>query len=454
MFPREAGGHRRGMQDLSGVPGDKMISRRQFLTVAGAGALSIAAQRALATSDNHAPTRIPAREGATAVPAVNGRVVVVGGGMGGATAARFLKLWGGAQLQVILIEKNLSYTSNILSNLVLTGQKTISGLQYAYAQLQAIGVTVMQGEVLAINAGPRTLSLAGGQLISYDRLVLSPGIDFDLLPGLANYDDIVHAWQAGPQTTRLAQQLQAMPAGGVFVMTIPAAPYRCPPGPYERACVVADYVQRLKPGSKVIVLDANPNVMAERHTFETAFGGIFANTVEYHSGVTINSIDAATRTIDTSIGAIAGAVLNPIPPHRAGRLVRDNGLANVGGRWAGVNVLTYESTAQPFVHVIGDASSTTQPKAGHIANAEAKVCADAILHLMAGEPVNGAPVTNSACYSPITSTTASWLTAIYHYDPISQTMKTPGPMEADSPTGDGFETMGKWFANLMKDTFG
>jgi NADPH-dependent 2,4-dienoyl-CoA reductase/sulfur reductase-like enzyme len=301
------------MQDLSGVPGDKMISRRQFLTVAGAGALSIAAQRALATSDNHAPTRIPAREGATAVPAVNGRVVVVGGGMGGATAARFLKLWGGAQLQVILIEKNLSYTSNILSNLVLTGQKTISGLQYAYAQLQAIGVTVMQGEVLAINAGPRTLSLAGGQLISYDRLVLSPGIDFDLLPGLANYDDIVHAWQAGPQTTRLAQQLQAMPAGGVFVMTIPAAPYRCPPGPYERACVVADYVQRLKPGSKVIVLDANPNVMAERHTFETAFGGIFANTVEYHS-VTVNSIDAATRTIDTSIGAIAGACSIPSRP--------------------------------------------------------------------------------------------------------------------------------------------
>ena len=431
-----------------------MVSRRRFLTIAGAGVLGVTAQRALALAPNHEPTRVVAREMTAAPGAVSGHVVVVGGGMGGATAARFLKRWGGANLQVTLIDKSLSYTSNILSNLVLTGQKTIAGLQYGYAQLQAIGVSIIQGEVLAINGAQRILTLAGGQLISYDRLVLSPGIDFDLLPGLTDYNDVVHAWQAGPQTTRLAQQLQAMPAGGVFVMTIPAAPYRCPPGPYERACVVADYVQRQKPGSKVIVLDANPNVMAERHTFETAFAGIFANTVEYHSGVTINSVDPVARTIDTNIGVIAASVLNPIPPHRAGKLIRDNGLANVSGRWAGVDMLTYESTAQPFIHVIGDASATTQPKAGHIANAEAKVCADAILHMMAGEPVNGAPVTNSACYSPITATTASWLTAIYHYDPVSKTMKTPGAMEAESPSGDSFEMMSNWFTNLMKDTFG
>ena len=433
-----------------------MISRRKLLASMGAGLVGLGAQRALSAAARLEPIALAAPNDAPrAVTAVSGRVIVVGGGMGGATAARFLKRWGGSQLQVTLIEKNASYQSNILSNLVLTGQRTLSSLQFSYAALRTAGVNVVQAEVLAIDPVARTVTLSNGQTQLYDRLVLSPGIDFDLLPGMTDYNDVVHAWQAGPQTTRLAQQLQGMPTGGVFVMTIPAAPYRCPPGPYERACVVADYVQRLKPGGKVIVLDANPNVMAERHTFETAFAGLFANTVEYHPGVVINSVDVAGRNIDTNLGVIHADVLNPIPPHRAGSLVRNAGLANASnGRWAGVDVLTYESTAQPYIHVLGDASATTQPKAGHIANAEAKVCADAILHVMAGEPVNAAPVTNSACYSPITATTASWLTAIYHYDPVSKTMKTPGPMEADTPSLESFAKMNGWFANLMKDSFG
>ena len=431
-----------------------MTTRRQFIKLAGASAMGLAAHGALNTAIAKASDFGAAAAAPRPVNNANGRVVVVGGGMGGATAAKFLKTWGGAGMQVTLIDRNATYVSNIFSNLVLNGQRAISGLQYTYAKLQARGINFLQADVAGIDGIGRNVILSDGRAITYDRLVLSPGVDFDLIPGLSNYDTIVHAWQAGAQTTRLAQQIQSMPAGGAFVMTIPAAPYRCPPGPYERACVVADWLMRNKPGSKVIVLDANPNVMAERHTFETAFSGLFANVVEYHPNVVVNSINPATRAIDTNLGVLAADVLNPIPPHRAGKLVRDAGLANVSGKWAGVDVLSYESSALPGVHVIGDASSTTQPKAGHIANAEAKVCADAILHLLAGEPVYQAPVTNSACYSPITSSTASWLTAIYHYDPATRTMKTPGPIEATSPTSGNYQTMNGWFTNLMSDTFG
>lgn len=431
-----------------------MTSRRQFLKMAGAGAMGLATQQFLSSAIAKASAVSSVAAAPRPAGNASGRVVVVGGGMGGATAAKFLKLWGGSGMQVTLIDRNASYTSSIFSNLVLNGQKTIANLQYTYAKLQARGINFVQGDVAGIDTAGRNVVLADGRTFAYDRLVLSPGVDFDLIPGLSDYTDIVHAWQGGPQTTRLAQQIQAMRTGGAFVMTIPAAPYRCPPGPYERACLVADYLKRNKPGSKVIVLDANPNVMAERVTFETAFAGLFAGVVEYHPSVVVNSINAATRAIDTNLGVIAADVLNPIPPHRAGKLVRDAGLANVNGKWAGVDVLSYESSAMPGVHVIGDSSSTTQPKAGHIANAEAKVCADAILHLLAGEPVYQAPVTNSACYSPITSSTASWLTAIYHYDPVSKTMKTPGPIEAASPTSDNYQTMSGWFNNLMSDTFG
>ena len=247
-----------------------------------------------------------------------------------------------------------------------------------------------------------------------------------------------------------------MNAGGVFVMTIPKTPYRCPPGPYERACMVADYLKTRKAGAKVIVLDANASIAAEPATFETAFNFTHAGVIEYHSGVTINSIDPSTQTLDTSAGLIRGDVLNPIPPQRAGTIVSNTaGLANVNGRWAGVDVRSYESTALAGIHIIGDANGSTQPKAGHIANAEAKVCADAILRILAGGSPDPEPVTNSACYSPITASTASWLTVVFGYDSATGTMKAvPGAAgEASSATRDNYDDMFVWFNNLMGDTF-
>jgi len=268
----------------------------------------------------------------------------------------------------------------------------------------------------------------------------------------------MHAWQAGPQTATLRNQLVAMPRGGTFVMTIPPSPYRCPPGPYERACVVADWLKRNKPGSKVIVLDANASVQAERHTFETAFAGLFAGVISYVPNAPVTSIDATQSRIMvyTPMGGFPGDVVNAIPPHRAGKVVLDSGLANVsGGRWAGVDAASFESTAAAGVHVIGDACSAGVPKAGHIGNQEGKTAADAILRAFRGLPPDTDLVLNSACYSPITASTASWLTAVYRYDAATRGYQMVGtaPSEAPRPTSDNFSEMNRWFGTLMRETF-
>ncbi|MFN8355358.1 MAG: FAD/NAD(P)-binding oxidoreductase [Spirosomataceae bacterium] len=394
--------------------------------------------------------------------ATTGRVVVIGGGMAGTTAAKYLKLWGGTDVQVTLVEPNATYYSNIFSNMVLTGERTLSQLAYNYATIASkYGVAISPNSVTKIDPVGQMVTLSNGTSLVYDRLVIAPGIDFDALPmsGTATAQaKVVHAWKAGAQTTNLQSQIQAMTKKDTFILTIPPKPYRCPPGPYERACVVADYLKRVKGGGKVIVLDANPSIQAEPENFSYAFNTTHKSVITYVPNAILSSIDANTGTVNTSVGAFSGKVINAIPTHKAGNLITQSGigLANAGnGRWAGVNVLTYESTSVPKIHIIGDASSTTQPKAGHIANAEAKVCADAILHLLRGEAVNQSPITNSACFTPITNKTASWLSVVFRYDPASATMLPTGNgiTESAGATADNYDTMLKWFSNLMSDTF-
>ena len=433
------------------------MNRRDFFRLAsvagvGATAASLSSFASAATRSSQLGT-VPTNTG------ISGRVVVIGGGMAGATVAKYLRLWGGSNVSVTLVERETAYTSNILSNLVLNGQRSLQSLQFSYSNLASrYGVRFVKGEVTAIDPVGHSVSLADGSKLPYDRLVVAPGIDFDLYPGLETAEaqaKAPHAWKAGIQTNQLRNQLLAMPAGGAFVMTIPAKPYRCPPGPYERACVVADWVKKNKPGSKVIVLDANPGIIAEPLAFSNAFDVVHKGVVEYHPGVTINSIDTSTMTLNTNLGNLKGNVINAIPPHKAGKVVTANNLANVSGRWAGVDVLTYQSTAAPGIHIIGDAAATTQPKAGHIANQEAKICADAIVRLLAGRSPDPSPVTNSACYSPITADTASWLTAIFAYDPVSRTMlPVPGAAgEAAGRSTENYKEMFQWFNTLMEDTF-
>ena len=407
-----------------------------------------------------------------------GRVVVVGGGMAGATAAKYLRLWGGSGLTVTLVEPDASYTSNIMSNLVLNGSRSLSSLQFSSAALATrYGVVRKQAALVGIDAVGRTVTLSDKSQLAYDRLVLAPGVEFDAAYGLTpdDYDSRTpHAWRAGPQTTLLQKQLNAMTDGGVFVMTIPKAPYRCPPGPYERACLVADFLKTRK-GShcKVLVLDQNPVIQAEVENFTRAFQVVHAGVVDYQPGVTQIQVDAASRAVSyvDQLGApqtVAAQVVNAIPPHRAtgsaaGGWLAAAGLANgTDGRWAKVNVLSYESTAVAGIHVIGDAAQCGLPKAGHVGNQEAKICADAIVRLMSQQQPDPAPVANSACYSPITASTASWLTAVYQYDAASASMKvaanggvTTGAKatEAGSISSDNFKQMNTWFSTLMGDSF-
>lgn len=437
-----------------------MRTRRQVLgmmAAGGAGLVLPSISRLLAAERRTTSEPVPPSTGAS------GRIVVVGGGMAGATAAKYLRLWGGVGVAVTLVEREPRYTSNILSNLVLTQQLEMTRLYFTHAALaRNYGVKVVSGEVMAIDPVARRIDVASGSgrtALEYDRLVICTGVDFDVVPGLetaAAQNAIPHAWKAGEQTTNLRDQIAAMPAGGVFVMTIPSAPYRCPPGPYERACVVADHLKRTKGGSKVIVLDANASITAERETFTNAFEVTHRGVIEYVPNAAVLSVDAACRIVRTTMGDFPGNVVNVIPPHRATRLIAASGLANAtNGRFAGVDVLSYESTAVSGIHVIGDASATSQPKAGHIANQEAKVCADAITRALRGQAPDPAPVTNSACFSPITRDTASWLTAIYAYDPASRTMKPVGgaATEARSASKDNYEDMFKWFNALMTETF-
>lgn len=391
-----------------------------------------------------------------------GRVVVIGGGMAGTTVAKYLRLWGGTGVDVTLIEPNATYNSNIFSNMVLTGERTLAQLSYNYTLLKSkYGVKVINNTVTAIDPVGRSVTLNGGSKLTYDRLVMAPGIDFEALPmtgTTAAMAKVVHAWKAGTQTTSLQAQIKAMTKLDTFILTIPPKPFRCPPGPYERACVVADYLKRTKGGGKVIILDANNGIQAGVENFTTAFNNTHKSVITYVPNAILTSIDANTGTVQTSAGTFKGKVINAIPTHKAGNLITQSniGLANaVGNKWAGVNVLSYESTAVPNIHVIGDAAATTQPKAGHIANAEAKVCADAIIQIFKGQTINQTPITNSACFTPITQKTASWLTVVYRYDPITKTMIPTGSgvTESNGATSGNYEDMQKWFTNLMADTF-
>ena len=430
------------------------MHRRNFLLASAASAVSTAI---LADDRRKSSTKAPVVVSPSTT--VKARVIVIGGGMAGTTVAKYLRLWGDG-IEVTLVERMPTYTSNIMSSLVLTGQRTLSSLTYKYDTLRSkYGVTTVFGEVVAVDPVNAKVTLADKTVLSADRIVMAPGITFDEVPGLGTSNRMPHAWTAGPQTTLLAGQLSTMRAGGVAILTIPKTPYRCPPGPYERACLVADWLKVKKPGSKLIVLDANPDIVTEKDNFTSAFLGMHGSVIEYHNNAEVLSVDPVGMNLYTAGGGtFHGDVVNMIPRQRAGGLIAATGLNNATeGRFAGVNVLSYASTVAGAskVHIIGDSSATTQPKAGHVANQEAKVCADALSRILAGGSPDAAPVTNSACFSTITSTKASWLHAMFQYDPVTGTMLAV-PAATGASVGwdsDSFEDMGEWFSALMADTF-
>ena len=360
-----------------------------------------------------------------------GRVVIVGGGFGGSTAARYLKMWGG-NVDVTLVERSASFVSCPISNLVLGGHKQMADITRGYDGLKALGVKMVQGEVTAIDAAAKKVTLAGGAELAYDRLILSPGVDFmtEGTPGLQAALDsgrVLHSWKAGPQTVALRQQLEAMPDGGVFALSIPKVPYRCPPGPYERACMVASYLKQYKPKSKVLVLDANPEVQSKKALFEKAFKDHYSGILEYRANNELKEVVGTTAKLE--FDDVKADVLNVIPPQRAGDIARSAGLLNMNNRWVGVNWLTMESTAAPGIHVLGDAtfSAPAMPKSGHMANQHAKVAAAAIIELLQGKPVNATPVVMNTCYSFVTAKDVVHVASVHQYDEKDKTFKAvPG----------------------------
>jgi NADPH-dependent 2,4-dienoyl-CoA reductase/sulfur reductase-like enzyme len=326
------------------------------------------------------------------------RVVVIGGGWGGATAAKYMRLLD-PNIEVILIEPNREFVSCPFSNLVLAGLRSIDSLTMGYDGLSKHGVRIIHATATAIEPDQKRVRLGEGYL-QYDRLVVSPGVDFqwEQVEGLAqNQDKILHAWKAGPQTVQLAQQIAAMPDGGVFVLSIPPAAYRCPPGPYERTSMVAWYLKTNKPRSKLIVLDANQNIISKTALFRAAWQA-YPN-IEYRPASRVVGVDAGTREVRTEFERIRYDVVNVIPPQRAGAIAVQAGLVGGDKRWCEVNHVTYESVNQPGIHVIGDATiGLPVPKSGNIANAMGKIAAASVVSLINGkQPPTLAP--GNTCYS-------------------------------------------------------
>ena len=391
-----------------------------------------------------------------------GRVVVVGGGYGGATAAKYIRMYSAGRVDVTLVESNAQFVSCPLSNLVLGGSRTIADITVPYDGLSRNhGVRVIRDTATSVDPDKRIVRLAGGTELPYDRLVLSPGIDFlyENVPGLNNaqaQEAILHAWKAGPQTVALRKQLEAMPDGGVYALTIPVAPYRCPPGPYERACQVAWYFKQAKPKSKVLILDGNPDVTSKAGLFKRAWSEEYKGIVEYRPNHVMTDVDWRTKTakFETS-DDVKADVLNAVPPHRAGNIARQAGVITANNRWCEVDFLTFESIKVRNIHVLGDAIqiAPAMPKSGHMANSHAKVCASAVVALLWGQTPNPAPVTNNTCYSYITDKDVVHVASVHQYDVEKKTFIAVAGAGGLSPTWTPLEGeyANTWARNIWAD---
>jgi sulfide dehydrogenase [flavocytochrome c] flavoprotein chain len=391
----------------------------------------------------------------------SGHVVVVGGGYGGATIAKYLRMWSEGGVQVTLIERNPTFISCPISNLVIGGTKTMEDITISYDGLKnKWGVRVIQDDVVAVDAAKRSIKLAKGGDMSYDRLVLSPGIDFmfDEIPQLANADaqsKILHAWKAGPQTVALRAQLEAMKDGGTYAISIPKAPYRCPPGPYERACLVANYFKQNKPKSKVIILDANEDVQSKKPLFTKAWNDLYKGIIEYRNNSEVKDVEVATNTAVLEFDKFQADVLNIVPPHRAGDIAGKAGLKLINNRWVDVNWLTMESTNTPGVHVLGDAvfPAPTMPKSGHMANQHGKLAAAAIINMLSGQEPNPTPVVMNTCYSFVDAKNVIHVASIHQYDAATklvQPVKGAGGVSAARNELEGKVALG-WAKNIWAD---
>ena len=391
------------------------------------------------------------------------RVVVLGGGFAGASCARELQR-ADPRFAVTLVEENPIYTTCPFSNSVIAGLRDIAAQRFGYETLRAAGIAVVHDRASSVDPQRRLVSFIGGSALSYDRLVVAPGIDirWGPLPGYneAAAEVMPHAWKAGEQTVLLRRQLEAMPDGGLVVIAPPANPYRCPPGPYERASLIAYYLKTKKPKSKLIILDAKDQFSKQR-LFQDAWNELYPGLVEWvplSMGGKVTKVDPAAMTVETDFNKFTVAVANILPPQRAGRIAALAGVADRTG-WCPIDAITFESTLQPYIHVIGDACiAGAMPKSGFSANAQAKVCAAALVRLMSGEKPDEPRLINT-CYSIAAPGYGFSVAAVYH-PANGQLVEVPGSAgtspvnaprsvrEQEAKLADG------WFNTITGEMFG
>ncbi|QJC57999.1 Sulfide dehydrogenase [flavocytochrome c] flavoprotein chain [Polaromonas vacuolata] len=391
-------------------------------------------------------------------------VVVIGGGFGGATAAKYVRLLSGYKIEVVLIEPQTAFVSSPMSNLVVGGRWQMADITMPFASLSKNhGVTLVRDYVSAIDSAKKTVTLASGVSIGYDKLVLSPGVDLqlDAIQGLVAGNasgQILHAWKAGAQTAALRQQLADMPDGGVYAITIPPAPYRCPPGPYERASLVAAYFKAEKPRSKVLILDANPDVVSKAALFKKVWAEDYAGILDYRCSHNVSSVDGKTGMVYFDFqDAVKADVLNVLPPMRACGIAIKAGLNNQANqRWCGVNFLNFESTVAKDVHVLGDAIQVApaMPKSAHMANHHGKVAAAAIVAELAGRDINPAPMLTDTCYSFVDGRRGIHEASVYEYIVAEKTFRSvagAGQVCSQPSEIEGSYAI-NWAKNIWADT--
>jgi NADPH-dependent 2,4-dienoyl-CoA reductase/sulfur reductase-like enzyme len=391
------------------------------------------------------------------------RVVVIGGGFGGAACARLLRR-AGPGFEITLVEPNATFTACPFSNAVIAGLRDIAAQRFGYDAIHAEGIPIAQDQATGIDPPSRRVTLRSGQVLDYDRLVLAPGIAirWGALPG---YDEgaaavMPHAWWAGEQTLLLRRQLEAMPDGGTVVISAPANPFRCPPGPYERASLIAYYLKKAKPRSKVIILDAKDSFSKQR-LFENAWQQLYPGLLEWVSlsnGGKVTSADAKTLTLVTDFASYKADVANVIPPQQAGNIAQLAGVADRTG-WCPIDPMSFESRLQPKIHVIGDAAiAGAMPKSAFAANAHAKVCADAITALLHGETPSPPKLINT-CYSLVAPDYGISIAGVYHLagSQLADVEGAGGVSPIDAPPD--FRTLEAsyaeaWFRTITTQTFG
>lgn len=417
-------------------------NRREFLK-AGAGTAALAGLGGCASMSGGAP---------------RARVAVVGGGYGGATAAKYIRLLD-PSIEVVLVEPNEAFVSCPLSNMVLGGFRTLADITTPYSGLGRHGVKVVRDIATAIDVEKKQVRLGRGDPVSFDRVVVSPGVDFmwEALPAMGPAEAqsaVLHAWKAGPQTEALRRQLVAMPDGGVYVITVPLAPYRCPPGPYERVCQVAAYLKAHKPRSKIILLDENADVTSKGPLFKKAWQELYPGMIEYRGNSKLLDVDVRGKTAKLEFGDQKADVLNVLPPMKAGNIASPYITAN--RRWCEVDWITFESKAVKGVHVLGDALqiAPAMPKSATMANGHGKTCAAAVVALLNNQPPNPSPTLINTCYSMVSDKQAIHVASVHKYDEKDRTFKAvpgSGGVSSAMNEAEGAYTM-NWARNIWADS--